>query len=110
MAAFTWTPGSGSASQGGPDRHQRRRGHGDHHRDAGAGRGHRAGAEHRASADQLPPVGPQGAQDGIVRGAGDQLAAEQLGGDHQGGQARPARRTGPARPPAGWMACSTFAC
>ena len=69
-----------------PDRHQRRRGHRDPYRGAAAGRGHHARTGHRQP-EQLPPVGPQGAQDGIIRSAGDQLAAEQLADDNQDGQA-----------------------
>lgn len=71
---------------GRPDRHQRRRRHGDHDGGAAAGRGHHARTRYRQP-EQLPPAGPQGAQDGIIRSAGDQLAAQQLADDDQDGQA-----------------------
>ena len=75
----------GLGQPGGPDRHQRRRGHGNRHRDTGPSRAHHTRPQH-SQPEQLPPAGPQRAQHRIVRGAGDQLPAEQLADDHQHGQ------------------------
>ena len=104
---FTCTPGSGSASRAGPI---------GINADAATAitTATQAPAVHTTPARSIASQnscrrGPQRAQDRIVRGADDQLQAQQLADDHQ--PARPASPANRASASAcGRIACSTFAC